>query len=507
MIELQQSQIARHSLNKSRLKEILGHQRKQRVALQLSSRQKVLQADIDKSQGLVVEYEFQKSASLDRSDRPLKNLYFAPSITSQLITERNRALKRPVVAQSANLWNQLGEMSTKYCQQLMPPNIVKMEESVYHTLAGRKPMSHGSQQSKNGFHTLNTRSKSVELQSSSLNKSGFYSSKKASLNNTIIGDKAFVDDGRIQISSDEVVFEIQPEVSAVHNLPSDPNRVDISLPTLRRMGSEASDASYTTNKVFKSALSKPNQESNRLVKTVRIQENPGIDTAKTEGRSVSQGVPRLLISHSRSLNQPEKSDLLVLREQSQNHFNLSHEFRPKKLPNWTQIRESRKSLSTSLDINALKALTIGKLEPVTSAQLKSTEFFKHVQKYSPLMRDRFRDMIACKRGATSSLAHSSESSGPLQKLQPQTLLRAKVILPTRPKHSKPEHRPLADETFDEGARGEAFTVQLQMAEVEQKVADEIDMYGATRGFNKRRQFHVYQNTCGLNYSPPFRSHT
>ena len=503
----------RHASHKADLKRMLAKQRILRVALQLSAHQPVMQTDLDKSGKLVIQKHSSFAESVKTKAGVTQRVYFAPEDTSKLIVAQKTALRKPNNSLHDNSWNQLGQLSGKYCDQLMPSNVIKIEEKAYTQLLNFKPKSRvvnrgvidesGKWSVYRDTVLLKSRSKSLEIDSSSKFHRTDGHESGSTLENSFTKYSGFQ---KITLTSDEVVLGIEGEISTVAHVVGQTNNPEPSFPTMGRLGTMSSQSSHLTKKAeIKPALLRENKhESPRIPKTVRIQDRVSkIDTAPPNSSKLSRGLPKLLLPISTRKSEPEVSGSSGVLNQLHEHLNNSNIMTRSSSLDWSQVKQNRKELSTSFDMAALKTLTIGKLEPINSVQLTMSHFFKHVQKGSPFMRDRFREILACKRGRSPAVGRSTDVSA-TETQKEKTLLRARVLHPPTPKHTKVDHRPLSDEIFDEGRLGEAENVRLQMREVENKVADEVEMYGDIRGFNKQREFHVYKNTCGLNYSPPYR---
>ena len=473
------SKKARIHAHKAKMNETSSDMRSTRVSLQVVSGQPILPNDLSKLKGVLFEEEDNKNQTNQSS--LLHNIY-----------KRNARLIRPKVGVGyVNEWNNLGNLSKKYCQLLMPEKVMRnMENSCIEKALRFSARSEGATGDiQNVLQRMKT--KSVD-NGRSLNRSTRWETvekvrgieepkflKKDSENDSLGHEKESGEvmmnlDGSIDLPMrDErrrVILSKSEETEDLYERILDEGKID----NFRSM-SVNSEEKKDIQKDFKinknqtlrhgrNSILKPKQTSNGL-------SNNSLTTSGIQETKNRKKISIMENTRSASIQREKQGGITPIKDDS---FHIE--------------------LIEQLGSTYLKNFMIGQIDPLNEVNFETSEYLKYLRDNSSLIKSHFSKLLQTRKGRKGELDKSIIKGKSLDfkdKRNAKGALLPKVILFKKSLYEQPKKDHNEGEFKENQSR-----MNKDMCDVEEKVEFNLAMDDCATAFSGKKYFDTYMNKCG-----------
>lgn len=403
-------------MRKTGFQKLLLDEKTARLALQISSRQKV------SIQDLVL-----CSSLLNRNDPGTVNAEKA----KRKIYERNSRLLKPQ-GSYLNSWDNHGLKSKKHCEIMLPQKVINKQERSYSEMVKNsprvkvvlKPMIDES--GKTSLYPIVTdlQASNKAVRSSSCNHESRPSTERREFS---VGN-----DKRLRCGNDAERYSIQIENVDAKDIRTEESKV-------------------TRNCVPVSAQTRRAESQNKTERNTVFA--PGLEISNDS--SILDGS----IHHEDSII--EKKTLQARRQRSVGFQAL----KPK---------ETTTGQEEKLNLPVLRNIMIGKLEPLDVLNLRTSQYLKYLNDNSKLMHRRFKEVLEEKRGVNKSFQGITKEPLTDRRITSNRLV-PNLLKPDMPKYLKPQPNPEEGE-FEE----RLIAMESDMVKVEQDAKYFQDFYGTSR---------------------------
>ena len=446
--------------------------RSTRVSLQASAGQPILQND-----AVVC-----RQTLFQRNDQKLLN----PEKVVLRVYQRNPRLVKPIVSYQ-NEWNNIGEMSKKYCSLLLPEKVIHRQELSYIEKMGKAASTRpGNEQRTLSPATLRTTPtttqkvlvnlsqttpvKITKVQPAGLryvvDESGLNSRNPFLANSRVAGPDA--------AGNSSIVIRYD---ASVGDKTASPMAKESPVAESSELSPDHFSQSHMNSLLPNEVLP---QRSFRITQARDPTNRPS--SRKRADRSFSD----------RSLSPAKLKTTKTHHQQSTTEDSLAIHGRTRTLS--LDARSASLEKEVVLDAAFIRNFTIGRIDPLNEVNFKTSHFLKYIQQNSTLMKTHFASILERKKGRLGSTITGHPSTSVDRKSVDgalQTSLKPKLQTQANHKYRKPLRNPSEGEYLETAA-----DISKDFDRVEQQVQYYKAVNDSATGFNAKKYFDTYKNTAG-----------